>query len=563
MLARASSTNAAVWLPQMFGLRRLQTRLSALYAAVFGAVFAGAMFGQPALGAFGPAARAWTLPVAVLLLGAGLAGLSAWVVAASLARPVRALESAAGRLQRGEAVEVDAKGALEVRRLADGFNAMAQTIREREAHITELACHDPESGLGNRRALERRLAALDGAGAAVAVAVFGIDRFARVRAAIGYDLSQHLVRAVAERLADCCGEAPARLTTSSLAIAFPAADAAEAQGRLERLVRVLRTSIPLGGAVVDVSLTCGFAMAAPFESAASLIGRASVARDQAEAAPGRVAAFDAHAYGDPAGDLSLMSEMLRAMGGPAFGLVYQPKHDLRRGAVSGVEALARWTHPVRGAIPPDRFVALAEQTGHIREMTDWTLQQAMADQRRLAQAGLQLDMSVNLSGRLLSDDAFIGGVIESARRREGALCLEITETAVIDDPARARANVARLSAAGLTISIDDYGAGLSSLSYLRELRAHELKIDKAFVTSLGRSSADALLVRSTVDLGHSLGMKVTAEGVETAVAHALLAGMGCDLAQGWFIARPMRREALEAFLLDGAVAPAAAVRAAG
>jgi EAL domain-containing protein (putative c-di-GMP-specific phosphodiesterase class I) len=217
-----------------------------------------------------------------------------------------------------------------------------------------------------------------------------------------------------------------------------------------------------------------------------------------------------------------------------------------------VEALARWRHPVRGGVAPDEFIPLAEQTGHIRTLTEHVMALAIAQQAALSAAGHDLAMSVNVSGRLVGDPEFAEEVLMMTGAAVGEICLEITETAVIDNPALALQMIDRFASAGLKISIDDYGSGLSSLAYLKQIRAHELKIDKAFIIGMAEGQKDALLVRSTIDLAHSLGLKVTAEGVETASAHALLAGMGCDLAQGYLIARPMPLEALVAFLAQEA-----------
>jgi diguanylate cyclase len=208
----------------------------------------------------------------------------------------------------------------------------------------------------------------------------------------------------------------------------------------------------------------------------------------------------------------------------------------------------RWTHPRRGAVPPDLFIGMAEETGHIRALTEWTVRRAIDDQRRLADAGHQVCMSVNLSGRLLADESFAETLIVAARGAAGRLRVEITETAAMHDPEAALRIIDRLVAGGISVSLDDYGSGLSSLAYLKRIPADELKIDKAFVMGLDQSSRDALLVKSTIDLAHGLGMKVTAEGVETETSLALLSGMGCDMAQGYYVGRPVPLDELIAKL---------------
>ncbi len=203
-------------------------------------------------------------------------------------------------------------------------------------------------------------------------------------------------------------------------------------------------------------------------------------------------------------------------------------------------------------VPPDRFIGLAEETGAIAELTRWVMQKAIADQESLAAEGFPVPVYVNLSGRLVADREFTHWLLDQARRRPpGAIGMEITETAIISDPTHALANLQVLADAGVPIAIDDYGAGLSSLAYLKQLPATELKIDRLFVMSLTSSHRDPLLVRSTIDLAHALEMEVTAEGVEDGATLALLRTMGCDLIQGFFIARPMPLADLRKFLAQG------------
>ena len=236
--------------------------------------------------------------------------------------------------------------------------------------------------------------------------------------------------------------------------------------------------------------------------------------------------------------------MRAALGNGELSLAYQPKFDFREGRVTGIEALMRWTHPQRGCVSPDLFIGTAEETGHIRPLTEWAIRRAIADQKTLIAAGHPLAVSVNISGRLLSDESFADFAVAEVAASNADLCFEITETAVVDYPELALRIIARFAEAGIAVSLDDYGAGLSSLTYLKQIRADELKIDKSFILGLDQSSRDALLVKSTIDLAHSLGLRVTAEGVETPTALALLRGMGCDMAQGFLIGRPAPLAAL-------------------
>ena len=245
--------------------------------------------------------------------------------------------------------------------------------------------------------------------------------------------------------------------------------------------------------------------------------------------------------------------MMAALQNSELSLAYQPKYDLRLDRITGVEALMRWTHPRRGCVSPELFIGMAEETGHIRPLTEWAIRRAIADQKALAAAGHELTVSVNISGRLLSDESFADFALAEVSASTADLCFEITETAVMDNPEMALRIFDRFADAGVSVSLDDYGSGLSSLTYLKQIRADELKIDKSFILGLDQSSRDALLVKSTIDLAHGLGLKVTAEGVETPTALALLRGMGCDLAQGYLIGRPITMVEL----LDQLAGPAA------
>lgn len=482
----------------------------------------------------------------VVLLIAGT-----WFLARGITQPLSTLETAARKLREGvyETVAVATKD--ELSRLAESFNAMTAAIRERERRITQLAFHDVETRLPNRVALERKLNAA-ARPERLFLAAIGVDRFTHVRGAIGYTLAGELVRQLGGRLAHLAPNAPmARLSSDVLGVAFIATSEADALKRAHALIANLEQSVSLGEQVVDVHVTIGIAQpGGKDETSSSMIERASIALDQARQRGQKAGMYDEAAYGDPARNLSLMGEMQRALETGAIYLAHQPKYNFRSGRIDSVESLVRWRHPARGNIAPDLFVPMAEETGHIRALTEWVLERAIADQKILKDAGHPLKVAVNISARLLSDTDFAKRAATLARQATHEICFEITETAVIDNPVAALDNIELFASSGVHVAIDDYGSGLSSLAYLKQLPAHELKIDKLFVQNLTSSQRDALLVRSTIDLAHGLGMNVTAEGVETPAAFALLASMNCDLAQGYLISRPASVEELIALLND-------------
>ncbi len=482
------------------------------------------------------------------ILAIGIAGLAAmvagsWFVSKRVTGPIAALRGAAGRLARGELAAVEVIGRNEIAELASNFNVMSDEIASRERRIVHLVHHDDESGLPNLRALEGEL--VDIRSEAEADSVFGvaigIDRFQHVRSAIGHAASARLVAETGARIAAHFPNlAVGRIATDKLAAVFRAHSREEALEIAASVIGVVSEPLRLGGDRIDVHATAGVSCDSDGgDTSLTLLERAEVALEQARARRDSTAFFDRKAYGDPSSGLSLMSSMISGLDRGDLFLAHQPKFDLRKGLLSSAESLIRWRHPERGMISPDSFIGMAEETGHIRPLTDWVLDRAIFDQRRMREAGHDPTLSINVSGRLITNEDFASQALTKISRASAKICFEITETAVIENPDLALRIMNEISKAGVSISIDDYGSGLSSLSYLRMIPAQELKIDKAFIQGVGGGGSDALLVKSTIDLAHSLGMSVVAEGVETAEGMAVLQAMGADLIQGYYLARPM------------------------
>lgn len=506
---------------------------------------------HPLSSALSPYGALFNTLIIIGLAGVVLLIAGTWFLAQGITQPLSTLEAAARKLREGvyETVVVATKD--ELSRLAESFNAMTAAIRERERRISQLAFHDVETRLPNRVALERKLSAA-ARPERLYLAAIGVDRFTHVRGAIGYALAGELVRQLGGRLAHLAPNAPmARLSSDVLGVAFIATSEADALKRAHALIANLEQSVSLGEQIVDVHVTIGIAQpGGKEETSSAMIERASIALDQTRQRGQKAGLYDEAAYGDPARNLSLMGEMRKALETGAIYLAHQPKYNFRTGRIDSAECLVRWRHPSRGNIAPDLFVPMAEETGHIRVLTEWVLERAIADQKALKDAGYPIKVAINISARLLSDTDFAKRAAALAREAPHPVCFEITETAVIDNPVAALENIDLFASSGVHVAIDDYGSGLSSLAYLKQLTAHELKIDKLFVQNITSSQRDALLVRSTIDLAHGLGMNVTAEGVETPAAFALLASMNCDLAQGYLISRPCSIEELIALLSD-------------
>jgi diguanylate cyclase len=487
--------------------------------------------------------------VTIMLIGvAGLGALvmGSWFVSGRVTGPILRLKEATSRLASGELAEVKVAGRNEIAELAANFTTMSGEIAAREKRIIHLAQHDNETGLPNLRALQGRLSGIRERVPAETIfaAAISVDRFQNVRGAIGHALSARLIAEIASRVSSAYAElSVGRMSTETVGVVFHAESLEAALHTISAVAELCSQPVRLGDDRIDVLVTAGLACDADgADTRLSVLERAEVAVEQGRAKRQRTAMFDREAYGDPSAALSLMGSMVLGLTRGELFLAHQPKFDLRAGKVESAEALLRWRHPQRGMIPPDRFIGMAEETGHIRPLTDWVLDRAIADQKRMREAGRDLQLSINISGRLIANEPFADRALRQIRRSGARLCFEITETAVIDNPKLALDVMTELREAGIDISIDDYGSGLSSLSYLRTIPAQELKIDKTFVQGMAHGNADALLVKSTIDLGHSLGMKIAAEGVETAESLALLQAMGCDLAQGYYIARPMPLE---------------------
>jgi len=501
-------------------------------------------------------------PLSLAMSGAliGVAGLVAgrWMLArqSPSANAVAAVpelcEAMRTLAEGGEHIRIAPVAAGEASRIASNFNAMAEAVEQRESALREESQSDAETGLLTRRALEALLdISPDPDGRPLFVAALRVERFTTLRQNIGYALASNLIRELGTRTRSALrGAQVGRLGSATIGIGFAAADVEEASGWLTALRATLERELDVGGHILDVGVIIGFAAADGTLSTGTLIERAELAADQAEHCRTRLAMFRVDKFGDPSERLALMRDLRGALRNGDIYLAYQPKLRSRTDEIDAIEALIRWRHPTRGMIAPDQFIALSEETGEIRAVTEWVLRQAARDQARFAAAGLPLTMYVNISGRLLGDRQFADCALTLAKDFVCPIGFEITETSVIFDPEGALRDLTAFAAAGIRIAIDDYGSGWSSLAYLKKLPAHELKIDRMFISELTSSHRDPLLVRSTIDLAHALGLEVTAEGVDQPAALALLRVMGCDIIQGFLIAVPMPADELETFLLE-------------
>jgi diguanylate cyclase (GGDEF)-like protein len=478
------------------------------------------------------------------------------MLAGRIVRPLNDLSAAARRIALGDyAQPLPPAQGDEIGQLAGSFEQMRTGIASREERIVRLAYVDALTDLPNRtRFLEAFGRLTPGGGGAVVVV--NVDRFALINNALGHLVGDRLLRAVAGQLRPLvpAGGMLARLWGDQFAFLLEGADLDAARRFVDGVLAALRDPVTLDGQRLDIEAGVGIARY-PDDGldAATLLRRAELALAAAKRRHAGVA-FASETGAEPAHEqLSLIGDMRRALLAGEFTLAYQPKLALAGGRIVAVEALLRWQHPERGSIAPARFIPFAEQTGFIREITPWVLETAVRQAAVWHAAGLDIAVSANLStldlldphlGRRVRD--LLATYAVPARR----LCLEITESALMDDPAQAQAHLDELAALGIKLSIDDYGVGQASLAYLKSLPVDELKLDRSFITAITESPRNAAIVESTIMLSHALGLTVVAEGVETPAELRWLREHGCDIAQGYGIARPMTAAQLQDWLAE-------------
>ncbi len=388
----------------------------------------------------------------------------------------------------------------------------------------------------------------------------GVGNFTLLRRRLGRALIGLLIDAVADRLAQCIPDAIARPTApAQVEVMIRAATREALDAQLLTIAEILGRPFALPDGDCCIEPVLGAAIAAlPHDDDIRLLEEAERALADAQV-EGRLIVREMTVPTGRLDRIALAHELTCAIAQDGLFVEYQPKVHVRQQRVASVEALLRWRHPSYGLISPVEFIPVAEESRIIGPLTLWILRQVIADQRRLAGAGHALRIFINISGMLLGDPHFVREACALVIDSGACIGFEITETSVIRDPDSAMANLQAFVDMGIAVAIDDYGAGLSSLSYLKQLPACELKIDKLFITQLTSSNRDPLIVRSTIDLAHALEMEVVAEGVETPATLALLSVMGCDMIQGYLISRPIGFDALIRFLNEQAHAAATAL----
>jgi len=517
------------------------------------------MAGQPVIAvlqrsldeAMAPFRRLQSVLLIISVVGFLISIIVSVLTARSVTRPIANLSRFARRLGHGDySTPIEVVNDDEIGELAKAFNLMRDDLSEREHRILDLAYRDPLTRLPNRVLFSERvnetLQQAIKANQTFCIMMMDLDRFKLVNDTLGHHRGDQLLCDVGARLSQILtheGDLVARLGGDEFALLLPDTALERAEQLAHQVISVLEEPFLVDGQSLDMGASIGI-VGYPLhgDDFHALMRRADVAMYTAKRANTGWNVYNAADDKHDPERLTLLGELRRAVDNDQLTLYYQPKVDLSDYSVKYAEALVRWVHPERGFIPPDQFIPFAEQTGYIKVLTRWVVNQAMRQVAEWRSAGIDISVSVNISARdLLQADLpdMFERLMQQYQVSPDWIWIEITESAVMDDPVTALATLEELHKRGLRLSIDDFGTGYSSLAYLKRLPVGELKIDKSFVMGMTDDKDDEIIVRSTIDLGHNMGLKVVAEGVETEAVMLQLGALKCDLVQGYYVSRPM------------------------
>jgi diguanylate cyclase (GGDEF)-like protein len=492
----------------------------------------------------------------ITAVGVVLFGIGSLFVARYVTTPLQSLVQATKRLGHGQYdVVMDHMDRRdEIGGLANAFDQMRINIGSQQDEIRKLAYWDRLTGLPNREQfracvqleIERHSVGTLAENGSLAIVMLDIDRFKHVNDVLGYSYGDLLLIAVAKRLLEQNlreGDVIARLGGDEFAVLLANSTEHGALIVAHRIAKAFELPLEIDDQTVDLSASIGIACWPDHATDADfLLSRAEIAMYAAKTKTTVTQVYDTKLDSSSGLSLSMLTELRQAVDMGELRLYLQPKLSLESSSVVAAEALIRWQHPQLGMIPPLQFIPFAEQTGFVRQLTLWVFEEAATQWHGLQLGPVPLQISVNLSTRDLIDIDFptrLMSILVKHKVDASGFCLEITESAIMDDPQRSLSTLNRLFELGFKLSIDDFGTGYSSLAYLKRLPVAELKIDKSFVTNMEKDDDDAKIVRSTIDLAHNLGLTVVAEGVESAEIWHKLKTLSCDEAQGYFMAKPM------------------------
>lgn len=471
-------------------------------------------------------------------------------------RPIATVTQALKAKAMGaEGVDLPAVTSYETRDLVDAYTEMNKQVNARQVDLEYQALHDALTGLPNRTLLLDRLqqAIFNSRRehSQMSLLVMDLNGFKEVNDTVGHHVGDSLLIELGNRLLETIREVDtvARLGGDEFAILLPDAGELRARKVATKVRKALEQVFEVEGFRLYIGASIGIAIYPDHgDRAQTLIQRADVAMYVAKRSKTPHEVYDPQEDQHSVDKLELMSELRNALDTGALNLHYQPKVNISNNEIVGVEALLRWSHPKFGEVPPDEIVAIAEQTGLINPLTDWVVEEAIRQNKQWLNKNLPISVAVNLSVYNLQDLEFaekIQNLLDKHGLSASYLNMEITESAVMANPKNAIEILTELDMMGVKLAIDDFGTGYSSLGYLKKLPVDELKIDKSFVMNMTTDDNDAIIVRSTIDLAHNLGLKVIAEGVESQEVWDLLEILRCDMAQGYFIEKAMSVSDLE------------------
>ena len=507
---------------------------------------------EHALESFAPLDRQF-LGIALAVLLVSLA--AALFLARRVSRPLNALVQAAGRIGAGDyRTPVRVRSHDEFGLLARAFNAMQSGIAVRERQLAHNALHDPLTGLPNRALAMERLGSAISARRPVVLLYLGIENYRVINEGFGPQGVEEMLREASRCLSMSlsASDTAARITGSEFLLLLENTEVDRAVARADRLYGLLTEPLRIGNDEVRHEVSIGIAAyPADGQQVEELISRAAIARHDAASLPGHLQIYQQDRDLAHQRQITLIRDLRRAAIAGELLLCYQPKLDLNHGHVRQAEALLRWQHPTLGQVSPAEFIPLAERTGSMNSLTLWVIEEAIRQIAEWAQRGMLIQLSVNISVDDLADDDLairVTALLMQHRVEAEQLIFEITESAIMHNPQQALSVLEQLRGCGISLSVDDFGTGYSSLAQLQRLPVQELKIDQSFVRNLNSTSGDAVIVRSTIEMSHNLGLKVVAEGVEFAPSLKLLKQWKCDTAQGYLISRPLNAMAFEMWM---------------
>ncbi|MBH94645.1 MULTISPECIES: putative bifunctional diguanylate cyclase/phosphodiesterase [Idiomarina] len=487
-----------------------------------------------------------------------VAMLLAVIIARGVSRPLQQLSGAAKKLQQGDYSETNLSlNDDEFGKLADTFGSMRKAISEREQRISYQASHDHLTNLPNRRFFRKELEKLLHANNSGCLLLLNIRQFRVLNDSVGQEIGDDILRQLSDRLRQCCANSTllARVGGDEFAILYSFEQLAfELNRSVNQLEAFLKSPFKVGDSDYRLAFNLGV-VCFPEQGAEVdlLIRRAQVSVQQAKLQQSFYVEYQQGLDEQHMRRLQIIESLKDAVKDEELHLVLQPKINCQSGTVVGAEVLLRWQSEKLGFVGPDEFIPLAEQSGAITDLTDWVCRQSVELLRNWEQQGKTLKLSINLSTVDLLSDALpllFEQLIKGFPQLPQRLVLEVTESAVMQDPEKAIARLETLKRLGFSISIDDYGTGHSSLAQLRRLPVEELKVDRAFVQYLSEEAMDESIVRSTIQLAHELGLRVVAEGVEDEASWKVLQSLQCDELQGYYFSKPLAISDFKNYLTD-------------